>query len=187
MNLIKYISFFLLIALQSCNVVEPNVDSNANRSKSQSVLNPAHSDLTDSYKEYPGYRSTIHFDIREFGAHKLDSALVDIVLKPRIQDTFRRSFVHPYYAHIENNYISIPIIDSSREATFRINSLGYKGHSTMQNLTSDDTMIIAAELWPMYPDSAQLVIQHQYEKWIKKEQEKMKDYSDLELLDNENQ
>lgn len=40
-------------------------------------------------------------------------------------------------------------------------------------LRAGDTIIIARELWPMYPGSAQIKIQKQYEQWVKKENDKI--------------
>ena len=139
-------------------------------------------DLTQD-EEPTKYNSTVRLIVDEFGSDRLDSAIIDIVLTPIIPDTFNRSFVIRYYKNKEGTYALIPIRDSTRKASIRINALGYKGNMISKDLIAGDTIIVARELWPMYPDSAQLVIKENYKKWMKKENDKIMDRTNLEQQD----
>lgn len=171
----NYILILITLIGLACNV------SNADHDPLSVEVHEISSDVrytgghaqSNLYDDYPGRRSTLSIDIREFAADIIDSAIVDIVLTPRVPDTLRRAFVFDFYRENNPLIIKIPIIDSIRRAKVRVNALGYKGSVKEVRLVSDETTDLAVELWPMYPDSAQKVIKQQYDRWVQKESDKM--------------
>ena len=103
MKAYNYILILIALIGLACNV------SNADRATLSTEGHDSSSDVrptsghaqSNLYDDYPGRRSTLSIDIREFAADIIDSAIVDIVLTPRVPDTFRRAFVFDFYR--ENN------------------------------------------------------------------------------------
>ena len=171
-----YIS--ILILLCSCNLEQdkepvitealPNV---ANIPQRQKI------DFSDEIPHSP--IAILHLDLWEFESEKLDSAIVDVILRPLNPDTFKRGFVIDYHKSEEGTYVSLPIVDSLRKAHININALNYKGYSKDVIFYPDDTVSISKSLRPLYPDSTQQVILDGYNKWVKVQNEKIKDYPNI--------
>ena len=134
----------------------------------------------DYSEEIPNSPTAIlHIDLREFESERIDSAIVDVVFQSRIPDTLRRGYVIDYHKSEEGTYVSIPIVDSLRKAYININALNYKGYSEDVIFYPGDTVSIVRSLRPLYPDSTQQVILDGYNKWVKVQNEKIKDYPNI--------
>jgi len=183
------ISFFLILLL-SCNTKTnaPSTEEQQPTIKEVHIPNKQSINLTE--KTTSSHTATLHLNLFEFASEKLDSAIVNVILRPRIPDTFKRGFVVDYYKSKEGTYATIPTIVESREAFIHINALNYKGQSKEVTFNSEDTVDIISELWPLYPDSAQQIKLDQYKQWVKKESDKIKDNyhnHDIHNQDSQNQ